>query len=449
MAVLLAHTGSTPNASTSGQSRLALDEDPEPLRVWLGSHGRSGTRFVGHYYESLVHFAFAELAKVRVALYSEPIPKEKKRSNESTAGAPGAIVRRFKPPLKSSWDVDFFCSVREAAFLQGGQLRISFRVKRGRSREALPLPDHATLTFNGGLHKAVHCYSPRAPPDSGMMDGEVFFEDVPVSDDLEFAYAPGFSAVQLRPTKTREPIQGEVDYILQPDLSSPRFLHLEVAVKFYLASKEEVATWDDFIAPNPRDILGLKLRHMLSHQLKMGQTDHIRNLLAARVAAAGQSAQHSETQSRLWMNGRLFLAVTEPLDESSERPESWHSQIPMLSPNLEVGWWCRFRDLDRVLPPAFRYLVLKKPYWLAPLRGSGGRHVDHGRLRTRSELLKEAKAWNRFQYVAVLSADASSFEELCRGFVVPDAWPETKRERRPRSPSSSPSSAAGSSQDRA
>ena len=47
MAVLLAHTGSTPNASTSGQSRLALDEDPEPLRVWLGSHGRSGTRFVG------------------------------------------------------------------------------------------------------------------------------------------------------------------------------------------------------------------------------------------------------------------------------------------------------------------------------------------------------------------------------------------------------------------
>ena len=65
--------------------------------------------------------------------------KEKKRSNESTAGAPGAIVRQsptqentrdactcavlrarnFKPPLKSSWDVDFFCSVREAAFLQG------------------------------------------------------------------------------------------------------------------------------------------------------------------------------------------------------------------------------------------------------------------------------------------------------------------------------------------
>ena len=29
----------------------------------------------GHYYESLVHFAFAELGKVEVALYSEPIPK--------------------------------------------------------------------------------------------------------------------------------------------------------------------------------------------------------------------------------------------------------------------------------------------------------------------------------------------------------------------------------------
>ncbi|CAE7220875.1 rluD [Symbiodinium sp. CCMP2456] len=423
------------------QDLLALDEDPEPLRAWLGSHGRSGTRFVGHYYESLVHFAFAELGKVPVALYSEPIPKEK-RSNKSAAGPPGAVVRRFKPALKSSWDVDFFCSIHEAAFLEGGQLRISFKVKRGRSREALPLPEHATLASDGGLRKTAHYYSPRAPPDSGIMDGEVFFEDVPVSDELEFTYAPGFSAVPLRPTKTREPIQGEVDYILQPDLSSPRFLHLEVAVKFYLAAKEEVATWDDFIAPNPRDVLGLKLRHMLSHQLKMGQTDHIRNLLAAR--AAGQSAQSLETQSRLWMNGRLFLPVTEPLDESRERPESWHSQIPMLSPNLEVGWWCRFRDLDRVLPAAFRYLVLKKPYWLAPLRGSGGRHLDHGRLRTRRELLKEAKAWNRFQYIAVLAADASSFEELCRGFVVPDEWPETRRERRPRSSSSSPSIAAGS-----
>ncbi|CAE7023069.1 DDX42 [Symbiodinium natans] len=423
---------------------LALDADPRPLDAWLTSHDRSGSRFVGHYYESLVHFALAELGKVEVALYSEPIPKETKQRNASPAASAGDVVRRFKPPLKTSLDVDFFCSIHEAAFLEGGQLRISFKIKRGRSREAFPLPVEATLTSAQGVRRPAS-HRPSSPPDSDRMDGHVLFEDVSVSEELEFAYAPGFPAVPLRPTKMRQPIQGEVDYILQPDQSSPQFLHLEVAVKFYLAARDEVATWDDFIAPNPRDILGLKLRHMLSHQLRMGQTPHIRNLLAARVAGNGQRMQSMGISSRLWMNGRLFLAATAPLDETHGRPDSWHTRIPMLSPDLEVGWWCRFRELDRVLPATCRFLVLKKPYWLAPLRGSGGRHADHGRLRTRGELLKEARSWKRFQYVAVLAVDAGGFEEISRGFVVPDEWPQTPRRGRRHSGSRSVSPSSGSS----
>ena len=60
--------------------------------------------------------------------------------------------------------------------------------------------------------------------------------------------------------------------------------------------------------------------------------------------------------------------------------------------------------------------MLKKPYWLAPLRGSGpntlperrgvghrhlagSRHADHGHLRNKKELLEEKKKWRSFQYV--------------------------------------------------
>ena len=34
--------------------------------------------------------------------------------------------------------------------------------------------------------------------------------------------------------------QGEVDYVLWPDQSVARFVHIEAAVKFYLASKDDV-----------------------------------------------------------------------------------------------------------------------------------------------------------------------------------------------------------------
>lgn len=139
-----------------------LDRDPSSLESWLGSHARSGSRLVGvsdqaqavggartcdepcwargaasdfhfgagvarrgscptapdlggkgHYYESLLHFAFQELAKLSVPLYSEPIPKEARHEPSDPT------VRQFKPPLKSAKDVDFFCNVRRASFLEG------------------------------------------------------------------------------------------------------------------------------------------------------------------------------------------------------------------------------------------------------------------------------------------------------------------------------------------
>ncbi|CAK0830417.1 unnamed protein product, partial [Prorocentrum cordatum] len=184
--------------------------------------------------------------------------------------------------------------------------------------------------------------------------------------------------------------------MLWPGAPEPRFEHVEVAVKFYLASRAGVESWDDFIAPNPADILGKKLRWMLDHQLLMGQTGHIRRRLAELA-----DCDDVNVRSSLWMNGRLFCHAAAPLDAPGcAQPESWHERLPMLSADLEVGWWCRFGELPAVLSERLSYVILQKPYWLCPLSGKGGgRDADHGGLLSRGELLGLAAGWRRFQYI--------------------------------------------------
>lgn len=408
-----------------------LQSDPTALDKWLGTHTRAGSRLVGHYYESLLHFAFSEIAHLTVALYSEQIPKER----QAVAEPSGALVRPFKPPLKSAKDVDCFCNIRRATFLEGRQLRVDFQLKRGKSKDDMPSAESARLRVGAEMRAPIGF----SKVLNDVTDGHVTFSDVQSFDDIEFIYAPGFNSVSLQQQRNQA-VQGEVDYILWPDLSVPRFVHIEAAVKFYLAAKENVATWDDFIAPNPIDILGLKLRRMLNHQLRMGQTPHIQQLLSEQVAQMNgidtrQSRESLEIASWMWMNGRLFFHATGRLDDQQQQREAWHNQIAMLSPDLEVGWWCFFEELDATLPDALFYLVLKKPYWLAPLRGSGPRHVDHGPLRNKKQLMADKKTWRSFQYLVVLSypiEGCPEYEEVCRGFVVPNYWPKKPKGKRRR-----------------
>ena len=53
----------------------------------------------------------------KAAPSKEGIPKKGPECRELSNT--NAYSRRFKPPLKTSLDVDFFCSIHEAAFLEG------------------------------------------------------------------------------------------------------------------------------------------------------------------------------------------------------------------------------------------------------------------------------------------------------------------------------------------
>ena len=412
-----------------------LDQDPAELEEWLGSHGRAATRFVGLYYESLVHFAFERLGRAPVALYSEQVPRDVPPPVSAAPAAP-LVVRYRKPQVRSWLGKSFSCQILRLV-RTGKTVRVEFRAHRAESDQPVPCPSSATLRADAQLWMPSECHPIEAAGDDAVgdgraIDGHICFEGVTPSVPVAFCYGPGFSEVELRqPAPPQKPVAGEVDYVLWPPPGEPGFLHVEVAVKFYLATSDGVGTWDDFIAPNPIDILGVKLRRMLNHQLKMGQTDHIRSLLAEKLAARGDAGR-VQVDSALYMNGILFRHATSRLDALLGEGEAWHERVKMLSEDLEVGWWCRFGELPSVLPEGLLYAELQKPYWLAPLRGAGASHGDHGALLERDELLADARGWKKFRFVAALRRTTSgAFEELCRGFVVPDSWPEvSKRDRR-------------------
>lgn len=426
----------------------SLDRDPRPLERWLSSHRHSGSGLVGLYYELLLHFAFVELAGLEVVLYSEPIPKEASAAATKPLDSPSPVTKNFKPALKSSRGVEYFCRIHR--FTRDADcVTIEYTASRGRCEPPVPTASKATLEFNGEVRTPCRCVPDASNQPS--FEGHVVFEKVPANARLFFTYAPGFSKVSLEALEKPAPaLLGEVDYVLWPDLSSPRFVHVEAAVKFYMAVREGAREWDDFIAPNPIDTLDLKLNRMLSHQLGMGQTPHIRNILSARVATSDDGALHFhasatrggvgagrprppvEVEDALWMNGRLFHHASFPLDRPGKGPEPWHERIPMLSPDLEVGWWCYFAELASVLPEGFHFVVVQKPHWLAHLRGEGAVHTDHGKVWGRNEFLAMARTWKQRHLVAVVMYlhGSSDFEEVCRGFVVPNDWPHGKRNRR-------------------
>jgi len=425
----------------------ALDADPAPLERWLRSHKHAQNKFVGFYYENLMHFAFCQLGGVEVALYSESVPKEKSRPKLPPA------VTAFKPELRSSRGRAMFCKVHRAV-RENTTLKLEFNVYRGNTTDALPSAADAILYVAGEARRPMQSAPSNVVDDDGAV-GYVLFPDVPIDVPLRFQYAPRFSIIDVAKVQAqKQECEGEVDYVLWRSQAAPRFLHVEVAVKFYLASKELMRTWDDFIAPNPSDILGQKLRRMLTHQLPMGQKLHIRRALAERMVnvssekgrcgsdlpslgtdcdAVDAALGDIQVEDSLWMNGRLFFHTASPLTDPRAPVESWHDHIPMLSEDMELGWWCRFKELSQVLPiQGCVYLVLQKPYWLAPLRCSGSLHQDHGPCLSREELLAAAVKWRKFQYISVLVPSGSgddeggTLSELCRGFVVPDDWPKLK-----------------------
>ena len=196
---------------------------------------------------------------------------------------------------------------------------------------------------------------------------------------------------------------GEVDFVFEHQAET---WHLETAVKFYLFVPEASSAIERLVGPNSSDSFESKMDRLFHHQLPLSQR-----------------AFPEVTKRVAFVKGRIFYphqftqchAVRSPTFALPDRLNSEH----------ETGVWCRAADCQAFLAQltANRYVVRRKPHWLADSLRSFGSADVMSRLEMIDYLLQHFKSSKRPLMLSSLIEVNGWFEEVDRIFVVDDTWP--------------------------
>jgi len=137
---------------------------------------------------------------------------------------------------------------------------------------------------------------------------------------------------------------GELDLLVE-DQSSGETLHLELALKFYLAAPacagiDPACHW---IGAGLRDFLALKMDKLDQHQRRLPQL--------AREAGAWPAELPFPDRSEIWVIGRGFIPFNQPA-----------TTLPPLSQQTPLGRWLTLSEFQR---QPFQGQWINKANWLA------------------------------------------------------------------------------------
>ena len=182
-----------------------------------------------------------------------------------------------------------------------------------------------------------------------------------------------------------------------------RHCHLELAVKYFLGTRirtsgAAASRWCEWLGPNTRDRLDLKLRQLLGRQIGLGQQPCARRQL--HELGIGDMARE------IAFKGYLFQPHDDPLPPP-----------PGFNPQLAFSRWLPLRALPQFLAatPEEQFQPLPRMRWLSPLQASGGEPF-----LGRSMLLERLQSLASAQLVAAVDDEG---RETYRFFVTPDNWP--------------------------
>ena len=182
-----------------------------------------------------------------------------------------------------------------------------------------------------------------------------------------------------------------------------RHCHLELAVKYYLGwralnNNEPLSHCRDWVGPNSRDRLDLKLRQLLERQILLGQQPRSREQLHGLAI--------HDMAREVAIKGYLFQPRGAPLPP----PPGFNSQ-------LGFSQWLHLRTLPQFLQEteAEHFLLLPRMRWLSPVQAEPDEQfMSRSMLRERLQLPASAQL--------IAGVDRSG-REACRFFVTPDNWP--------------------------
>ncbi|OHX14906.1 hypothetical protein BI347_05450 [Chromobacterium sphagni] len=186
---------------------------------------------------------------------------------------------------------------------------------------------------------------------------------------------------------------GEFDFLLWLD-GEP--WHLETTSKFYLQLDDDPAS---LIGPSLRDAWRLKATK-LATQLQLSRHPAAAALLPDGFADCRIGAR---------LTGWFFYAAGRPLP-------------PLLARGQLRGWYAPLEQDWPQAQPGSRWAWLPRLSWLAPAL------LDEGDIQQQAALRARLQASQAPQLVAELQPAAGGlWQEVARGFVTPDGWPDPAR----------------------
>lgn len=219
-------------------------------------------------------------------------------------------------------------------------------------------------------------------------------------------HAPGVQLLAANlPIRQNGQTLGELDLLLRDE---DGIHHLELAIKLYLGPEhgagDDAQNW---LGPGSQDRLGVKLQHLLQHQLPLASS----NEAQAVVDPVCQGSVHSS----LWLGGYLFY----PWQAPCTAPEHAH-------PAHLSGRWLRHQDWSAFAAqqPNARWQVLPRAAWLSPARvGNNDIWSTTAFAQWLQALPDDAPA----QLLVRLQQDArGDWQELERVFLVGPQWPQAE-----------------------
>lgn len=182
---------------------------------------------------------------------------------------------------------------------------------------------------------------------------------------------------------------GEIDFLLW-DLLNQTYIHLEIAVKFYLIhpSKEGYS----YPGPDATDNYHRKLQRMRTHQLTLTQQPQVQHHLQTLSQGQTIHVQHR-------VQGILFDHV-----DAIETP-----QPSYLNPLCKRRTWLHCHQMK---PSKQHYRIVPKPLWLCPIS---------------PEIFQTLIEVNQQELLSLSQQRCTMFLNTSREtpqFLVPDTWPK-------------------------
>lgn len=196
--------------------------------------------------------------------------------------------------------------------------------------------------------------------------------------------------------------------MLVKDLRRNRTIHLEVAVKFYLAinTGKEAYEW---LGPNPEDRLPAKKQGM-EKQLERSHSPEARRWLQERGIKI--------EERYATMKGRLFF----PLGLPPGTEPSW------INPSLPRNWWTNTGSFQQYrLENDLVWVALDKSAWLSPLTPNDVARPSL--LPDLATILRSDDLSDHDTSHPVCIAGLRNGYEIERGFIVPDHWPHIQTQQ--------------------